>query len=143
MNETSAAPFLARHLNAPADDMVDVEHAASALSKLASAAEYEDLRTFFALYRATADEPSLVNAVISVGGALLRVGGPQGRTLVERASEDPLTEQEVRTALAVELHPPPADSPPAPEKAPSTEKPAEKGGGAKPKTGPTSPPPKK
>ena len=60
MNEVSATPLLARHLNDPANDMVDVERAAQALGKLATPAEYEELRTFFALYRATADEPSLL-----------------------------------------------------------------------------------
>src|SRR5258706_8839102 len=82
MNETSAAPLLARHLNDPADDMVDVEHAASALGKLATPAEYEDLRTFFALYRATADEPSLVNAVVAVAEDLLPMCGAGGKTPV-------------------------------------------------------------
>ncbi|HYP87958.1 MAG TPA: PQQ-binding-like beta-propeller repeat protein, partial [Polyangiaceae bacterium] len=75
MNEVSATPLLARHLNDPANDMADVERDAIALGKLATPAEYEDLRTFFALYRATADEASLVSAVVAVGGALVRIGG--------------------------------------------------------------------
>jgi outer membrane protein assembly factor BamB len=103
MNETSAAPLLARHLNDPANEMADVERAAVALGKLASAAEYEDLRTFFALYRATADEPSLVSAVVAVGGALLRVGGAPGRGVVERAAQDPLTQSDVKRGLTALL----------------------------------------
>jgi outer membrane protein assembly factor BamB len=105
MNEVSATPLLARHLNDPANDMADVERAAIALGKLATAAEYEDLRTFFALYRATADEPALVSAVVAVGGALLRVGGAFGKTLVERAAQDPLTQPEVKRGLAALLTP--------------------------------------
>jgi outer membrane protein assembly factor BamB len=100
MNEVSATPLLARHLNDPANDMADVERAAVALGKLATPAEYEELRTFFALYRATADEPSLVNAVVAIGGALLRIGGEPGKTLVERAARDPLTQADVKRGLA-------------------------------------------
>jgi len=105
MNEVSATPLLARHLNDPANEMADVERAAIALGKLATPAEYEDLRTFFALYRATADEPSLVNAVVAIGGALLRVGGAQGKTVVERAAQDPLTQVDVKRGLSALLTP--------------------------------------
>lgn len=105
MNEVSATPLLARHLNDPANDMKDVERAAIALGKLATPAEYEELRTFFALYRATADEPSLVSAVVAVGGALLRIGGADGRAVVERAASDPLTQVDVKRGLGALLAP--------------------------------------
>jgi len=105
MNEVSATPLLARHLNDPANEMADVERAAIALGKLATPTEYEDLRTFFALYRATADEPSLVNAVVAIGGALLRVGGAQGKSVVERAAQDPLTQVDVKRGLTALLAP--------------------------------------
>ena len=98
-NEMRAAPLLAKHLNDPANSADDVAHAARALVKLASAAEYEDLRTFFALYRATADDEALVAAVIACAEAVLRVGGDAGRSVVERAAQDPLTQSEVRAAL--------------------------------------------
>lgn len=105
MNEVSAASLLAKHLNDPANDMVDVERAAQALGKLATPAEYEDLRSFFALYRATADEPSLVSAVIAVGSALLRIGGSAGKSVVERAAQDPLTHADVKRGLSALLSP--------------------------------------
>jgi outer membrane protein assembly factor BamB len=98
-NETRAAPLLAKHLNDPANSADDVAHAARALVKLATAAEYEDLRTFFALYRATADDEALVAAVVACAEALLRVGGDAGRAAVERAAQDPLTQSDVRRAL--------------------------------------------
>ena len=103
MNEVSATPLLARHLNDPANEMADVERAAVALGKLATPAEYEDLRTFFALYRATADEPSLVKAVVAIGGALLRIGGAPGKAVVERAAQDPLTQADVKRGLGALL----------------------------------------
>jgi outer membrane protein assembly factor BamB len=103
MNEVSATPLLAKHLNDPANDMSDVERAAQALGKLATPNEYEELRTFFALYRATADEPSLVSAVIAIGGALLRIGGEQGKAVVERAARDPLTQADVKRGLTALL----------------------------------------
>ena len=98
-NETRAAPLLAKHLNDPANSADDVAHAARALVKLATAAEYEDLRTFFALYRATADDEALVAAVVACAEAVLRVGGEAGREVVERAAQDPLTQSDVRRAL--------------------------------------------
>jgi outer membrane protein assembly factor BamB len=110
MNEVSATPLLAKHLNDPANDMADVERAAQALGKLATPAEYEELRTFFALYRATADEPSLVSAVVAIGGALLRVGGIAGKAVVERAAQDPLTHVDVKRGLTALLAPEPAKS---------------------------------
>jgi outer membrane protein assembly factor BamB len=127
MNEVSATPLLARHLNDPANDMADVERAAVALGKLATPAEYEDLRTFFALYRATADEPSLVNAVVAVAGALVRVGGSAGKALVERAAQDPLTQADVKRGLNALLAPAAAPAEAAPA-SPKTGNVAQNGG---------------
>ena len=107
-NETRAAPLLAKHLNDPANSADDVAHAARALVKLATAAEYEDLRTFFALYRATADDEALVAAAVACAQAMLRVGGEAGRAVVERAAQDPLTQSDVRRALPDILAKPPA-----------------------------------
>jgi outer membrane protein assembly factor BamB len=100
MNEQRAAPLLARHLNDPSTESADLARAAHALITLATPAEAPSLRTFFALYRATADEPLLVEAVVSVAKALLRVGGAEDRALIERASRDPLTQPEVMRQLA-------------------------------------------
>ena len=101
--EVRAAPLLAKHLNDPANSADDVAHAARALAKLATPAEYEDLRTFFALYRATADDEALVAAVLSSAEAILRIGGADGRAVVERAAQDPLTQNDVRRALPAVL----------------------------------------
>ncbi len=110
--EVRAAPLLAKHLNDPANSAEDVAHAARALVKLATPAEYEDLRTFFALYRATADDESLVAAVVACAEAVLRVGGEAGRAVVERASQDALTQGEVRRALPEVLAKAAAGAPP-------------------------------
>ena len=124
LGERRAAPLLARHLNDPANSIDDVSHAAVALEKLATGAELDELKTFFALYRATADEPPLVRAVVSVGAALLRIGGPDGKALVERASTDPLTQADVQRGLGELLSPKPkteektTDAGAAPEAAP-------------------------
>ena len=101
--EQRAAPLLAKHLNDPADSAEDVAHAARALVKLATPAEYEDLRTFFALYRATADDEALVAAVLACAEAVLRVGGEPARLVVERAAQDPLTQADVRRELPIVL----------------------------------------
>jgi outer membrane protein assembly factor BamB len=107
IGERKAAPLLARHLNDPANSIDDVSHAAVALETLATGAELGELKTFFALYRATADEPLLIRAVLSVAAALVRVGGPDGQALVERASTDPLTQPDVRQGLGEALAPKP------------------------------------
>jgi hypothetical protein len=106
--ETRAAPLLARHLNDPANASADVERAALALEKLATPAELQAIRTFFALYRATADEPELVRAVIAAARALVRIGAEPGREIVQRASQDLLTQADVRRALPAILQPPEA-----------------------------------
>lgn len=119
MKEKRAAPLLARHLNDPSTEVSDVERAASALSSLATPEELPSLRTFFALYRATADEPMLVQAVVSVARALLRVGGSDGRTLVDRAARDPLTQPEVaRELIGIATPTPQAAAQAAPPAAP-------------------------
>ncbi len=110
LGEQRAAPLLARHLNDPANSIDDVERAARALGKLATPNEYQELRTFFALYRATADDPGLVSAVAAVAGAILRVGGEEGRALVERAATDPLTQPDVRSAISALLPQPRAEA---------------------------------
>ncbi len=111
MKEQRAAPLLARHLNDPSTESSDLQRAARALVTLATPAEAPSLRTFFALYRATADEPMLVDAVISVAKALLRVGSSEDRALVERAARDPLTQPDVAREL-VALASAPGQAPP-------------------------------
>ena len=61
--------------------------------------ELSALRTFFALYRATADDPPLIQAVVSVAEALLKIGGSDGRAIVQRAAKDPMTQPDVARAL--------------------------------------------
>lgn len=127
LHDTRAAAPLAKHLNDPANSMDDVVRAAKALEVLATSAELKDLTTFFALYHATADDPALVSAVVSVGAALVRVGGAQGRALVDRAVSDPLTQPDVQRGLAALVTPKPTASKPATPvadgKAPPTTKP--------------------
>jgi outer membrane protein assembly factor BamB len=110
MAEGRAAPLLAAHLNDPADSADDVKRAALALVTIATAAEMDDLRTFFALYRATAHDDELVEAVVAVAKALLRVGGRDGRALVESAATDPMTVPSLRVPLS-ELIRAPAPAP--------------------------------
>jgi len=100
MNEKRAAPLLARHLNDPANTPDDVKRAAHALTKLATSNEVDQLETFFALYRATADSRELIAATIDVARALVKVGGEDGREVVRKAALDPLTRAEIRQAIA-------------------------------------------
>lgn len=109
MNESRAAPLLARHLNDPANTADDIQRAARALEKLATSSELEELKTFFALYRATADQKELVNAVLSVARALVRIGGEDGKRVVRDAARDPLTHPDIQAGLGGLV---PAEAPP-------------------------------
>jgi outer membrane protein assembly factor BamB len=113
LKDVRAAAPLARHLNDPADSMDDVVRAAKALEVVATSAQSRDLATFFALYRATADDEGLVRAVLSVAAALLRVGGADARALIDRAASDPLTQPDVQRGLAKLIAPKAQPAPPA------------------------------
>ena len=60
-------------------------------------------RAGFTVIEATTGDEALVAAVIACAEALLRVGGVDGRALVERAAQDPLTQNDVRRALPAVL----------------------------------------
>jgi outer membrane protein assembly factor BamB len=99
IGEPRAAGMLADHLNDPADSSDDVARAARALVKLGTSAEYDRIKTFFTLYRATANDEKLVEAVIASAKAMIRVGGDEAEEVVLRAANDPLTEAEVRKGI--------------------------------------------
>lgn len=99
LNERRAAPLLAEHLNDPANPPGDVQRAAKALERLAGPSEAEELKTFFAMYRASADQAEMTDAVLSVGRALLRLGGHEEIRLVRDAARDPLTQPAVKQGL--------------------------------------------
>lgn len=103
LGEERAAPLLARQINRPAHTALAVARAAAALERLASEAEFAELSVFFSLHRTTADGPEWVAAVLSSARALLRIGGEKARTLLAFAQRDPLTVDEVRSALEREL----------------------------------------
>jgi len=117
IGDRNAAPLLAKHLNDPATATKDVPLVASALAELASSSETDELKTFFALYRATADEAPLVEAVVKVAQTLIRVGGPSGQEMVEFAATDPLTHPTVRSKLTETIYRKPAKPAPKAESA--------------------------
>jgi outer membrane protein assembly factor BamB len=151
MNEKSAAPLLAEHLLDPADTDDDVKQAAAALAVLGSEKEVPALKQFFAMYRAAADTEDLAIAVASAGQALLKLGGAQGRAIVEQASKDastslvakPRLEAILQSADQVKGEPPKggagaAEKPEPPQRAdagaaPKATPPAHKGGAGAPK----------
>jgi outer membrane protein assembly factor BamB len=108
LKETRAAPALLSHLFDPADTTDAVRRAAAALAEVATKAEVPELRNFFGLYRTTAEDENLAQAVVSVARALVRVGGADEKALVTRGAEDPLTVAVVRMQLAALVEPRPA-----------------------------------
>lgn len=104
MNELHAAPLLAAHLLDPATSSSDIERVAHALFALATERELPQLRSFFALYRATADDEALVRAAAIVARTIVDIAGPEGRELVERGLHDPTTVPELRERLATMLN---------------------------------------
>ena len=113
IGDRNAAPLLAKHLNDPVTATKDVPLVASALAALATSSETDELKTFFALYRATADEAPLVEAVVKVAQTLIRVGGSSGQEMVEFAATDPLTHPTVRSKLTETIYRKPKPAPKA------------------------------
>ena len=95
----SGAPLLAKHLNDPADTPNDIKRAARALVSLASPDELQEVTSFFALYRATADDDDLVSAVLDSARIIVQLGGEPGKELILRAAKDPLTHPQVKVGL--------------------------------------------
>ena len=106
LGERRAAPLLAAQMNQLGHSPLALARVARALEKLATEAEYAPLRVFFSVHRTSADQPELVEAVVSVGRTLLRIGAAPGRRLVQLATRDPLTSPGVRAELEPELQRP-------------------------------------
>jgi outer membrane protein assembly factor BamB len=121
MKQTSAAPLLASHLVDPADTDDDVKRAAAALAVVATPAELPTLRQFFGMYRASAPNDDIAEAVVSVGQALLSL---REASAVSAAATDATTVPYARERLealvaSLAAKPPP---PNGPEQPPSTDK---------------------
>ena len=103
MKEARAAPLLAAHLIDLADSPDDVRRAALALSVLATPAEREPLRAFFAAYRCTpAPEGAelIEDAVAASAIALVHIGESE---IVSAALADPFTRESLRPRLSAAL----------------------------------------
>jgi outer membrane protein assembly factor BamB len=96
MKVTSAAPLLASHLLDPADTDDDVKRTAAALAVVATPAERPILRQFFGMYRASAPNDDIAEAVVSVGQALL---ASQDRDVILAAAKDATTVAYARERL--------------------------------------------
>jgi outer membrane protein assembly factor BamB len=99
MKEKAAAPLLAAHLLDPENTDDDTKEAAAALSVVGGPAELPVMRQFFGMYRATADDDDVADAVVSVGRALLAIGDKEGRAQVEEAVGDSMTVPYARDRL--------------------------------------------
>jgi outer membrane protein assembly factor BamB len=123
MSEKGAAPLLASHLLDPVDTPDDIKRAALALVTLGSTADVPTLKQFFAMYRDAPDDGTteLSDAVVSVGQGLLKLGGAEGRTIVDLALLHPLTNGAAKGKLqalveAMDAQKSAAPAPPAPPK---------------------------
>lgn len=114
LDEQRAAPLLAEQLNQPGHSADAILSVATALERLASEREYHELAVFFSLHHTTADHPDRVAAVIAVSRTLLHIGGDSGRALLQFALRNPLTLQDIRSALLQELGPVASNGPQAP-----------------------------
>lgn len=112
MKEKAAAPLLAEHLLDPEDTADDTKQAAAALVILGSARELPAMRQFFGMYRATADDDDVAEAVVSVGRAMVGLHDKDGQAAVEMAARDSMTVPYARDRLESLLGG--SDVPPAP-----------------------------
>jgi outer membrane protein assembly factor BamB len=121
MNERNAAPALASHLVDPNDTDDDVRQAAEALVVLGGPAEVPTVKQFFGMYRANADTDEIGAAVVSAGQALLKLGGKDGRAVVDQAIADPMTipaAKERLESIVQQLEPPSSGGDKEPQKEP-------------------------
>jgi hypothetical protein len=100
LNVREATPLLVEDLNDPTHSSETIAHVSKALEKLAGPEDYEPLRIFFMLHRATADDPHWVEACVAAARTLLRIGGESGKAVVQLAADDPLTVAAVRSELS-------------------------------------------
>ena len=70
------------------------------------------MRHFFGMYRATADDDDVAEAVVSIGRAMLALHDKEGQAAVEMAARDSMTVPYARDRLESLLSG--ADVPPAP-----------------------------
>jgi hypothetical protein len=100
MKEPRAAPLRAAHLNDPADSSDDIRRAAAALAVLATRAEIEPIRSFFAQYRGLSSpdiDDKIEGAVLSAAVALVKLGDAP---VVAAATTDPFTSPGLKPRLA-------------------------------------------
>jgi outer membrane protein assembly factor BamB len=90
---------LASHLLDPATPDPDLRSVAAALAVVAREPELPSLQRFFAMYQGTAASEDVESAVVSTGQGILRLGGKDGRELVERAAAKPTSSETLRAKL--------------------------------------------
>jgi outer membrane protein assembly factor BamB len=101
MKEADAAPLLAMHLLDPETPVQDLSLLVDAIGSLDAANEAPALRQFFAMYRANAEDPDLVAAVVRAGIVLRALHDKAGADQVSAAANDPMTVGDVREGLAM------------------------------------------
>lgn len=94
----SPAP-LASHLVDPATPDPDLRQVAAALAVVSTDHELAQLKQFLAMYQGTTENEDVESAVVSVAQGILKVGGKDGRALVERSAAQPTNGENVRTRL--------------------------------------------
>ena len=99
MKEPKAGGTLAPYLTDPNITEDDVKRVAAAMLTSASSGELSQLRTFFMLYRASAETEDMAAAVASVAQTLLKLDPKDGRALLTDAAKDPLTTALVKGKL--------------------------------------------
>ena len=99
MKDSAAAPLLVDHLFQPADTDDDVLQTAKSLAIIGGPAQLAPLKEFLMMYHASAETDAMKGAVVSVGDSILRFGGKDGRTMVDRVIADPATVPEVTAKL--------------------------------------------
>ena len=99
MKDKSASALLASHLLDPANADGDVQQVAEALEALGDESQVPAMKQFFVLYHAAADGDPIEAAVVIVARGLMKMGGKDGRALIDRALRDPMTSEAVKGKL--------------------------------------------
>jgi outer membrane protein assembly factor BamB len=99
LDRKADAALLAEHLLDPEDTSEDTKETAAALLVVGGPKELPAMRQFFGMYRASADDDDVADAVVSIGRAMLALHDTEGRTAVETAVRDEMTVPYARDRL--------------------------------------------
>jgi outer membrane protein assembly factor BamB len=127
MKHAPAAPVLASYLSDVSIHDEELRDVAAALAEIGTDREMPAMKQFFTLYHCAATNEFTVGAVAHVASAIAKVGGKEGRAVLDRGLKDTCMQGEARAkveAMLATLDAAAAAKEPKDAQKPATDKPA-------------------